>query len=609
MPISTHLLRIGVLGAALLPALTPMAYAETESTPPATTTLDRDIPALLRGLRTAPPPIEKAADGTVVPQTITTPSGKKLTLQFHDEFEVVPDEKKDGQPYIDRRKWQTTFWQGSSVRTLGDNGEAQYYMDRDYAGKNNIPLDQRPNPFSFEKPGVLTISAFKTPRELWGNYWMGEQRPFTSGLLISDKRFVFQYGYVEGRFKLPNNRGAWPGFWMLPHNPVRSADEAKQHPWPPEIDIFESFGHRPTKFSTNIIGTKTAPVKISKFMQDMGTDITQDFHTWGLEWDEERLVYYFDGKEVARAEINDSFRQPMYLLINLAVGGNWYADEMKNAKTPFKAWEVDESTMPWKMECDYVRVYQSPDNLIPPIAPSTIPKPVTVAAPSTPPTGPKPYPDQKAWEDSVWPGKGPIRVFGWMIENRKAFWQNREKDQGAVVFAGDSQTAGWKSLAESFPNLKVANRGIGGDVSRGLLYRFQEDVLDLNPRALVILIGGNDLSTLSDPAVVEHNLGLMIDMARARNPKLPIVLCQVSPRDDPNAPIKPGALADLNARIAKVGAGRDNCVVIDLFTPFADADGKPKAEYFGKDRLHMAPPAYKVWAELVSSAFEKLGVK
>jgi len=48
----------------------------------------------------------------------------------------------------------------------------------------------------------------------------------------------------------------------------------------------------------------------------------------------------------------------MYLLINLAVGGTWYRQEMEAAGTPHKAWEVDETTMPWKMHLDYVRVYQ-----------------------------------------------------------------------------------------------------------------------------------------------------------------------------------------------------------------------------------------------------------
>ena len=579
-------------------ALAPAVLAQNGAEPAAPAPPDMSV--LMRPLRTAPPPAEKTADGAPVPQTITTPSGKTMALQFHDEFDAVPDEKKDGKPYIDRRKWQTTFWQGSSVRFLGANAEAQYYMDKDYAGRDNIPLEKRPNPFSFEKPGILTISAWKTPRELWGNYWMGEKRPFSSGLLISDKRFVFQYGYVEGRFKLPANRGAWPAFWMLANNPARSDDPAKQRPWPPEIDIFEAFGHSPTKFTTNVIAPKTEKVKLSKFAHDMGKDLTQDFHTWALEWDAEKVVFYFDGQEVSRANTTDSFRQPMYLLVNLAVGGNWYADEMKNAKTPYKAWEVDEATMPWKMECDYVRVYQSPDNLFPPAYVPPAPKPGEA---------PTPYPDSK--NEAAWPGQGPIRVHNWMVQNREAFWKARERDQGAVVFAGSSSIAGWKvdDLAKAFPGLKVANRGIGGDVSRGLLFRFKEDVLDLKPRAIVILIGGNDLSAHADPATVEHNLKLMIEMARAQNPKVPIVLCQLAPRDNPEAPTKPGALADLNARIGKLGARHENVAIVDLFTPFATPEGMPKAEFFGKDRMHFQPAAYTIWADLLRPAFEKLGVK
>lgn len=597
MNFSTHLLRAGVLGAtALLPVFTSHSMAQNTSTPPAAP--ERDIPALLRALRTAPAPVEKAADGTVVPQTMTSPSGKKLTLQFHDEFDAVPDVKKDGKPYIDRSKWQTTFWQGSSIRTLGANGEAQYYMDKDYGGAKNIPLEQRPNPFSFEKPGVLTISATKVPRELWGNYWMGEKRPFSSGLLISDKRFVFQYGYIEGRFKLPKNRGAWPAFWLLPNNPARSTNEAKNHPWPPEIDIFEAFGHAPTKFSTNIHSPKGQKVKLSKFMHEMGVDLTEDFHTWGMEWDAERVVFYFDGKEVSRAEITDAFRQPMYLLVNLAVGGNWYADDMKAAKTPYKAWEVDEASMPWKMDVDYVRVYQDPNNLFPEIAASNIL-----------PVGFKPtaYPDPK--DEAAWPGKGAIRVHPWMTQNRDWYSDAHFRDQNTVVFAGDSLIGGWKvdQLSKAFPNIKASNRGIGGDVSRGLLFRWKEDVLALKPRAIVLLIGTNDLSAHGNPADVEHNIALMIDQARAQNPEVPIVLCTVPPRDVADAPLKPGALADLNARIVRLGAEK-RVEVVDLFTPLATPEGKPVAEYFGEDRIHITPAGYKVVADVMNPVFEKLGL-
>ena len=75
-------------------------------------------------------------------------------------------------------------------------------------------------------------------------------------------------------------------------------------------------------------------------------------------------------------------------------------------------------------------------------------------------------------------------------------------DRGAVVFFGDSITQGWGSLAKDFPNLKVANRGISGDTTRGLRTRLQGDVLDVQPKAVSMLIGTNDLDQGGEPEVV-----------------------------------------------------------------------------------------------------------
>ncbi len=308
----------------------------------------------------APPKADKAATASV-PQTITSPLGHPLSLVWHDEFDAVPD--KDGKPYIDRSKWQTTFWQGSSQRSLFSNVEAQYYVDKDYNGEGNIHPEANGslNPFSFETPGILTIKAWKTPEELWRKFYMGEQRPFSSGLLISDKRFTFQYGYVEGRFKLPGVRGAWPAFWLLGDDPTK-ATEDEAHQWPPEVDLFEFFGHRPTKHSAGILPREGEEIPWKFGYNEVGADISKDFHTWGLEWTPEDMVFTFDGKVWAKSKTAPAFNRPMYLLINLAVGGQWYSQEMDANKTPYKPWQVDEASMPWKMQCDYVRVYQSKAN-------------------------------------------------------------------------------------------------------------------------------------------------------------------------------------------------------------------------------------------------------
>jgi lysophospholipase L1-like esterase len=224
-------------------------------------------------------------------------------------------------------------------------------------------------------------------------------------------------------------------------------------------------------------------------------------------------------------------------------------------------------------------------------------------------SGPTSYPDPKT--ESAWPGKGPIRLFGWMVDNRKHFWTQREKDQGAVVFAGDSLTGNWKlaDMNKAFPGLKIANRGIGGDVSRGLLFRFHEDVVDLHPRALVLCIGSNDLSSHGDPAATAQNIADIIGQARQPNPDLPIVLFKVPPRDNPTAPMKPGAFDDLNARIAKLGEGKKNFLVLDLAPALTTPDGKLKPECFSPDRLHLAAPGYEAWATTLRPALEQLGVK
>src|SRR5260221_9953816 len=116
-----------------------------------------------------------------------------------------------------------------------------------------------------------------------------------------------------------------------------------------------------------------------------------------------------------------------------------------------------------------------------------------------------------------------------MVGERKAFWNQRAQDQGKVVFTGDSLTGGWSALGKgtAFPGLKVANRGVGGDTSRGILFRFQEDVLDLHPRAIVITAGANDLSAHAPPTDTIANLTLMVDLARKQDPQVPIVVCTI----------------------------------------------------------------------------------
>ena len=113
--------------------------------------------------------------------------------------------------------------------------------------------------------------------------------------------------------------------------------------------------------------------------------------------------------------------------------------------------------------------------------------------------------------DEGLPGAGPIRRYGWfknLWERKRSGWAKRGKqDQGALVFLGDSITQGWgDSMGGSFPGVKVANRGISGDTTRGVLIRLKEDVLSLKPTGIVLLIGTNDLcATCGIPGQLEHD--------------------------------------------------------------------------------------------------------
>jgi lysophospholipase L1-like esterase len=219
---------------------------------------------------------------------------------------------------------------------------------------------------------------------------------------------------------------------------------------------------------------------------------------------------------------------------------------------------------------------------------------------------PTPYPP--ADDTSAWAGKGPIRVFPWMTENRNYFWTRRDKDQGAVVFVGDSLVGNWKlgDMNTMLEGTRVANRGIGGDVTRGVLFRLQEDVLDLHPKAVVICIGTNDLSAKAKLPDVIDNMTQILEKIHAANADTPVLLCLLPPRASQSAPVAEGVVADLNEQLKGLAASHPKVKVIDLYSALGNADGSPNPEYFGKDLLHMNAKGQEKWASLLKPVFVEL---
>ncbi|PTX99554.1 hypothetical protein DB346_17105 [Verrucomicrobia bacterium LW23] len=225
-------------------------------------------------------------------------------------------------------------------------------------------------------------------------------------------------------------------------------------------------------------------------------------------------------------------------------------------------------------------------------------------------TGPTPFPDVK--DQAAWPGKGPLKVYPYMTDNRIAFWAKRAASKNAVVFVGDSQIGGWKQVnpaTTSFPSTRlVVNRGIGGDTSRGVLWRLQEDVLDLQPTALVLLVGGNDLSAHGPTDLTIGNITAILDATEKAVPGIPVILCNLPPRNAPAAPIKQSELTKLNGQLADLAATRNNVTLFDSFSLFALPDGMPDPQYFAKDLIHLSAAGYEKMTAAMAKVFEEKGI-
>jgi len=229
--------------------------------------------------------------------------------------------------------------------------------------------------------------------------------------------------------------------------------------------------------------------------------------------------------------------------------------------------------------------------------------------------GPTPFPD--IHDQSAWKGVGPLPPVPkspWMAQNREYFWTQRDAKQGAVVFVGDSLLGNWElakvKTAQAFPHLKnVANRAIGGDVSRGVLFRFQEDVLDLHPEAIVMLVGTNDLSAKGPVSGIIANINSILDLVQAQNPDLPVILCKLPPRRSPVAPVDAGEVLKVNDEIAAIPQTRKNVTVFDTFTLFATSDGAPDPVNYKKDLMHPSDEGYAKLGEGLGKVFDQLNLK
>jgi beta-glucanase (GH16 family) len=178
----------------------------------------------------------------------------------------------------------------------------------------------------------------------------GIARNYTSARLKTQNLFTQAFGRFEARIKIPKGQGIWPAFWTL-------GNDITQKGWPKcgEIDIMENIGREPGINHGSLHGpSSTAPTSdlTSTFSLPAGQNLSDDFHIYAIEWEPGTVRFYVDSNNYATFTQSQwpaggqwVFDHPFFILLNVAVGGNWPGKP--DATTQF----------PEQMLVAYVRVY------------------------------------------------------------------------------------------------------------------------------------------------------------------------------------------------------------------------------------------------------------
>lgn len=255
------------------------------------------------------------------PTLAEAPEGMRLV--WSDEFDA------DGRP--DPEKWG---YERGFVR----NQELQWYQPEN----------------AFCENGLLVIEGRREqkdlsdqPRRLRRREPQRQSAEYTAASVTTRGKFEWQYGRLEVRAKVVAEKGLWPAIWTL----------GVKNGWPAngEVDVMEYYGG-------DILANAAWRGKNRRIVWDsshtpvteLGDDWGAEFHTWRMDWDENQIVLSVDDRVLNSTDTTRAtgtaephpFRQPHYLLLNLAIGG-------MNGGDP------SETEFPSRYLIDYVRVYQA----------------------------------------------------------------------------------------------------------------------------------------------------------------------------------------------------------------------------------------------------------
>jgi beta-glucanase (GH16 family) len=223
-----------------------------------------------------------------------------------------------------------TFWNHEIGGSGWGNNEKEYYT----SDTANSRLNGN---------GQLEIVARVAPAGL--SCWYGACR-YTSARLTTQGRVLPYHGRVEARIKLSAGQGLWPAFWLLGQN-IGTVG------WPNcgEMDVIEQRGSKPDSMSSAVHGPGYSGN--TPYVHIDAPVTTTDYHLYAVEWDGQSIRYFVDSTEhyvLSRTTVEQSghswvFDQPFFIILNLAVGGNFDGNPQSDA------------IFPATMLVDYVRVY------------------------------------------------------------------------------------------------------------------------------------------------------------------------------------------------------------------------------------------------------------
>lgn len=167
-----------------------------------------------------------------------------------------------------------------------------------------------------------------------------------------------------------------------------------------------------------------------------------------------------------------------------------------------------------------------------------------------------------------------------------------------IVFTGSSSIHKWETLAADFPGMPVLNRGFGGSQLRDAVWNADAVALRYRPRLIVLYAGDNDIDAGRTPQQVLADFRAFVDRIRRDQPSVPIDFIAIKP--SPLRAAQMPAQRAANALVKTEAARMPGVQFIDVTTPMLDRDGKPRAELFGDDGLHMNRAGYALWTRLIA---------